>query len=652
MDRSSAFKELVVLFASGLVTTGYGSAAELPDDKHTEWTVQKDIFVPMRDGIHLDTDVWLPKGTTGRLPTVLVRTLYDKDKMENQSAGAGSWAEFFVKHGFAVVVQNLRGRYFSEGDYTDFLQGGKEDGFDTIDWIVKQSWSNGKVGTTGCSDSGDTQWPTAAANHPAHAAMIPVSSGTAIGGAPGNRTRGAFYRGGVPIIGIWAPEYAGQEPSERLLLPPHSTQEQRIRLRASYSLMLPPSTWFSVSTIDHLPSQDILHAAGGALSAFDRYITWTPADHRWDDAEPVGANAQFKVPTLLVDSWHDPTIGESTRLFKYLQDSGNSNQFLIIGAGGHCVSYDERRDLATTIKGLSSAGISEVKTSDLENMTRSTLANLKVGDLEIGDARYGGLDQGYTQLYLHWLGYWLKGEQNHVIEMPKVQLYVMGKGWIFSDRWPLKEAHYTKYYLSEDSAVPHRQGSGMLSTSVPKYANNKNSYEYDPSDPTPSRGGDFGMFAVDQRTVEARKDVLVYSTTPLEKPVTVVGPIEVVLYVSSSAKDTDFFVKLVDVYPGGKTIDLNNDAFRVRYREGFDKKLLMQPSEVYKISLPNMVTGIRFAKGHRIRLDIASSNFPLYERNLNTGGNNYDETSWVVAENSVHHGLRYPSHIALPLLPE
>ena len=153
-------------------------------------------------------------------------------------------------------------------------------------------------------------------------------------------------------------------------------------------------------------------------------------------------------------------------------------------------------------------------------------------------------------------------------------------------------------------------------------------------------------------SIEIRKDVLVYATAPLEKPVTIAGPIEVVLYVSSSAKDTDFFVKLIDIYPDGKAINLSNDAFRVRYREGFDKKVLMRSGEIYKVSLPNMVTAARFQKGHRIALQVTSSDFPFYERNLNTGGNNYDETTWVVAENSIHHGPRQPSHVVLPVLPD
>jgi putative CocE/NonD family hydrolase len=152
--------------------------------------------------------------------------------------------------------------------------------------------------------------------------------------------------------------------------------------------------------------------------------------------------------------------------------------------------------------------------------------------------------------------------------------------------------------------------------------------------------------------VEARKDVLVYSTPVLEKPITIAGPIDVVLYVSSSAKDTDFMVKLTDVYPDGKSVNLSDDAFRVRYREGFDKKMLMHAGQVYKVTLSNMITAMRFPQGHRIRLDISSSNFPAYERNLNTGGNNFDETAWVVAENTVHYGPQYPSHMILPVIQE
>jgi uncharacterized protein len=321
----------------------------------------------------------------------------------------------------------------------------------------------------------------------------------------------------------------------------------------------------------------------------------------------------------------DISAVEITRLFEYLQDSNTPNQYLIIGAGPHCATHSDEKGFA----------------------------DLTFGDLHVGDVRYGGKDRGYADLYFEWFDHWVNGAQNQVTQMPKVQLYVMGRGWISSDRWPLKEARPTKYYLSRESNSPGaRVQSGVL---LPHQAerDEKDSYHHDPAVPVPNLGGGCcSAAAYDQRPVEARRDVLVYSTPPLEKPVTIAGSIEVVLYVSSSAKDTDFMVRLVDVYPDGKAINLSDDAFRVRYREGFDKKVLMRPGEVYPIRLTNMVTAVQFAKGHRIRLDISSSSFPEYERNLNTGGDNYNETKWVIAENSIHHGSRYPSHIVLPVLPD
>jgi putative CocE/NonD family hydrolase len=615
-----------LMFATALVTVACAWAAELPPDKYTGWTQDRELFVPMRDGAHLSTTVVLPKGAAGKLPTVLVRTPYDDT---SKLFGSSLWLVFYVKHGYAVVLQDERGRGFSEGYYKNFLQNAGADGYDTMDWIVHQPWSNGKVGTIGCSDSADVQWPLAARNHPGHAAMLPAAT-WAVGNVPDNQTQGTFYRGGVPMLGVDAWAYSYITPSERLLIPPNSTQEQRIRLRNSYSNqflyakdffhlnqseVLDPSKYF------HLPSMNVARALGGAQGPFDDYITWTPADKRWNEVEFIGAGARPRIPALLVTSWHDLGVGETTRLFKYLQDVGTPNQHLIIGAGPHCSYFGE------------------------------DLSDLKFDDLELGDVRYAGDDHGYQRLFFNWLEYWLKDQTNGVAEIPKVQLYVMGKGWIASDRWPLKETRRTNYYLSDASPQPFRGEAGLLST-TPSRREVADTYVYDPSVPVPSSSGGDSTVALDQRPVEARKDVLTYSTPPLDKPVTVVGPIEVVLYVSSSAKDTDFIVKLLDVYPDGKSIPLNDDAFRVRYRQGFDRKVLMRRGEIYKIALSNMVTAIRFQKGHRIRLDVSSSSFPEYERNLNTGGNNYDETTWVVAENSIHQGSRNPSHIVLSVLPD
>jgi putative CocE/NonD family hydrolase len=472
--------------------------------------------------------------------------------------------------------------------------------------------------------------------------MIAGASGTSVSNVPGNDTRGAVYRGGVPVLGVWPWIYASVLPSERALLPPDSTQEQRVRLRNSYSLMLKKPELLSTSTEEgrrqlmHLPTQDLLRQLNVAMSPFDNFVTWTPADPRWSEVEDIGAGAQPRVPALHVESWHDLAVGEATRLFKYQQDLGIKDQYLIVGPGPHCTP-------ALELKATENA---DSKTWGYNP------SHFKYGDLEIGDARYQGVDWGYSKLYLDWFSYWLKGEENRLRQMPKVQLYVIGQGWISGDRWPLKQTRFTPYYLSALSAASGLDRTGSLSMSRPARTQ-QDSYVYDPGSPTPSLGiGDMDEGAYDQRPVEGRHDVLVYSTAPLDKPVTIAGPIETVLYVSSSAMDTDFMVRLVDVYPDGKAINLSEDAFRVRYRDGFNKKTLLERGKVYKITLPNMVTAVRFAKGHRIRLDISSSSFPLYERNLNTGGNNYDEASWVVADNTVHHGPAYPSHVVLPVLPE
>jgi len=613
-----------------------GSAlAELPEPQYDSYTWEKEIFVPMRDGTRLSTDVLLPKGAKGKLPTVLVRSPYHKDN--THWAYFSFWDELFLKHGYAVVIQNERGRQFSEGYFQDYLQGAADDGYDTLEWISNQPWSNGKVGTFGCSSSGEQQWAMAGTKHPAHAAMLPLASGTAIGDIPGNDTQGAIYRGGIPQMGLWAWWYNDLGTSERLLLPPNTDQAQRIRLRNSFTLqpmarfyqMVGRSLDTSAKTAEHdelvktLPSMNVIRSGGGALTPFDKYITWTPGDRRWDGINQARVGHSQKTPALHLNTWHDVGAGEMSRMFKYLQDQKTPDQYLILGSGPHCDFLEE-----------------------------SHLANLEFGDLNVGDARYMGRDNGYAELFLNWFDAKLKGKKDKLKKMPKVQLHVMNKGWLTGDKWPMENTQFTKYYLDSTGMAGYRLADGTLSTKKPSQAGAKDNYIYDPSFPVPTRGGGCcsNDMAVDQRDIEARADVLTYTTPVLKEGVTVAGPIEVVLYVSSDAKDTDFNVKLVDVYPDGKAINLSDDGFRVRYREGFDKKVLMKEGEVYEIKLTNMVTANYFKAGHRIRLQVTSSNFPAYERNLNTGGNNYDESEWVVAENAVYHGKQYPSYIELPII--
>jgi putative CocE/NonD family hydrolase len=606
----------------------------VPAPLYPEWTVERDVFVRMSDGVHLDTDIWFPTGAPHPLPTVLIRTPYDKDRIENQ-VRAG-WVEFFAGQGFAVVVQNERGRFFSEGDYDEYLAGCRRDGGETLDWIVAQPWSNGRVGTIGLSSSADAQLPMAALDHPAHAAGIVLAPGAAVGDIGGRATQGLSYRGGVPFFEFWIWWYSNVTPTERLVLPPATTQAQRNRLRDMYSLTLSEADFWASwpvprARLEHLPSCEVLTSYGREASPFSKYLTWTPADPGWRDVDRFHPSDSTSVPMLVVDTWHEAAIIETLRWFEHLQTDPDTRARLILGPGGH---------------GVSSNG--QLRPSAGHDLTRER-------DLFVGDGRYRGSDVGYVHLYLDWFRSRLTDSADPSAttdtDLPPVQVYIMRRGWVTGDRWPLEGLQTTTYYLGDESPAVHPANAGSL-TLTPPTRDGLLQYVYDPADPTPSLGGDYMATALDQRPVEARADVLTYTTARLTEPLTVVGPISVVLNVSSTATDTDVMVKLTVVEPDGGSILLSHDAFRVRYREGWETPTRMTPGEVYEITLDNLVTGFRFEPGQCIRLDVSSSSFPLFERNLNTGGDNYDETDYLVARNSVHHGAAYPSRLILPTLPE
>jgi putative CocE/NonD family hydrolase len=614
-----------------------------PHELTSTWSIEKDLFVSMRDGVHLDTDVWLPEGVDDTFPTILVRTPYDKDSIENQVTGG--WAEFWVRRGFAVVVQNVRGRSFSEGTHTAYLEGAKDDGADTLDWIVAQPWSNGRVGTMGMSSSADEQLRLGAANHPAHRAMLPISGGQGVGRVPGNDTQAGFYRGGVPILEFWAGWYANAAPVERLSFPPEASQQLRNRLRSMYS-MRRPWTEFAFP-VEHLPSGEVMATGGRPNTPLDRYLAATPVDACWDESGLVREGDEVRVPILLVDFWHDMAIVETLRFFTYLQEQGAPNARLIVGPGGHgAANGDVLGDSLTSWAGFfHRAGLVDAKLAAF----RTPAYDLSLLDgVNVGDARYGGVDGGYTALFFDWFSHWLR-DDIPAPDLPAVQVFVMGRGWVTSDRWPLAGTRELTYYL-DGSAPESHPGSGSLGTSPPDRDGSRG-FVYDPGSPTPHTPAGSTAVAPDQRPIEARADVLVYTTPPFERPLDVVGAIEVVLHVSSSARDTDFMVKVTDVDPSGASILLTQDAFRVRYRDGFDREVIMEDGEVYEIVFTNLVTARRFEPGHRIRVNVASSGFALYERNLNTGGRNHEESEWVVARNVVHHGPSHPSRIVLQFLP-
>jgi putative CocE/NonD family hydrolase len=375
----------------------------------------------------------------------------------------------------------------------------------------------------------------------------------------------------------------------------------------------------------YLPVIDVLEHYGHPPSDYKDFVSHMPGDPYWKTLNYVDSTDRFDIPAIHVNSWYDLGPRETMNVFNLFQENavsarGRDNQFVIISPTIHCASEFVR-------------------------------APVRVGERDLGDATLE-----YYRIYLNWFDHWLKGIDNDVTEMPKIQYYLMGANeWRSAREWPLPQTEFTPFYLHSGGNANTRLGDGVLSR-VPSADEPPDSYTYDPENPVPSVGGpiccigadDAPAGSFDQSEVELRNDVLVYTSDPLEEGIEVTGPMDVVLYVSSSAKDTDFTIKLVDVYPDGRAFNVQEAILRARYREGFDRQVFMEPDEVYELRIDLHATGNFFGPGHRIRIEISSSNFPRFDRNLNTGGNNYDENSWIVAEDTIHHSSDYPSHVILP----
>lgn len=580
--------------------------------------LEKSVLVPMRDGVKLSTDLYFPEGAGEKLPVILFRTPYNKKAARRENSDA----YFFAGQGYLVAVQDTRGRFESEGEFT-ISTPDTEDGYDTTEWLGTQPWSTGKIGTYGCSYLGDVQVMQARLRNPHLAAMIPQAAGSSLpeygfGVVNGGAIEVAASLGWFRLAG-----------SKVFLRPPPGAASDFYAQWGEYfnpAPVLPEVSlrekWWT------LPLSDLLKKAGAPPTDFEEIVTHTPGDAWWLARGYLVETDKFDTPSLQVNSWYDFGVAHTLYQFNLMRRNavsprGRDHQFMIISPTSHCRS---------------------------ETTTEQTI----VGERNVGDAQ---LD--YWGIYLRWFDYWLKGIENGVTRMPKLQIYVMGRDeWRGENEWPLARTQFTKFYLHSDGHANSRFGSGTLSPTQPE-EEAADHYVYDPQTPVPSVGGpvcctgtpDAPEGAFDQSQVETRQDVLVYTTPVLEKGMEVTGPLEVVLYVSSSARDTDFTAKLVDVHPDGTAYNIQEGILRARYREGWQKKVWMKPGEVYEVRISLHATSNYFGPGHRLRLEVSSSNFPRFDRNLNTGGNNYDETQWVAAENSVHHSSRYPSQVILPVIP-
>lgn len=621
------------LILAGFALAAAGAAAHAEDfSKYSEDAlramlaekadVEKKVLVPMRDGVGLSTDIYRPKGAEGPLPTVFWRTPYNYNEL---SGGRLRFAAESVNRGYAFVVQNERGRYFSEGEF-EILGYPRTDGYDALDWIEDQDWSNGKVGTLGCSSSAEWQLALAAQDHPAHAAMAPMASGAGIGRVGEFQEQGNWYTGGVPrsLFFVWL--YNVDNPL-RAQLPSGLDPATRARIGEYNDLAAekPEVDW--KTRISHLPVSDMLSGLGEPPATFDAFIQRKPDDPGWFEGGLYHDNEDWGVPALWFNSWYDVSIGPNMALFNHVRENASDaeardNQYAVIAPTPHCQFFDLGPDTV-------------------------------VGARNVGDTSFDTTEEIFA-----WFGKWLKGDKAaFAADTPHVRYYTMGLNeWQSAEVWPPQEAEPVRLYLQSDESANSLYGDGALMREAPG-GDGSDSFIYDPMIPVLTIGGgdccNGGIVtpgAFDQRPVEAREDVLVYTSDPLTEPMQVTGFVDAVLAVSSDAPDTDFAVKLVDVAPDGTAWIIDDTIMRARYREGYDTEVMMQDGEIYTLDLTPMTTSVEFQPGHRIRVEVTSSNFPKFVRNLNTGGDNYNESEGVPAANTVHHGAEHASWIELPVV--
>ncbi len=598
--------------------------------------VERKLMIPMRDGKRMAADVYRPKDTSKKYGTVFSRTPYNFNfwDVRNGVVRDMSTPLDAVKRGYAYVVMNERGHFFSEGNY-DILGPPLTDGDDELTWIAKQPWSNGKVGLIGCSSTAEWQLAVASQGNPALAAIIPQGFGAGVGRVAPYMEQGNWYRGGAVQMLFIAWLY-GEQNQVRPTFPPNTSQEDLIRASKSFDLaqQAPPVDWSKA--LRHLPVMDIYKAIDGPRGIFadempvatgGSMIKRAPNDAAWYKGGLWHDNMTINVPGFWFMSWYDVSVGPNLAAYNHVRKTAKpeiaNQQYAVIAPTLHCA---------------------------YKRATENTV----VGERSMGDARLN-----YDELTWAWLDRFVKGGGGQLLDaLPKVRYFTMGiNKWQASDTWPPKGAQPVSFFLSSAGKANTLNGDGVLSDAAPA-ADAPDKFDYDPMNPVPSYGGNVCCTgnaiqggSWDQRKMEERNDILVYSTEPLKEGIEVSGPIEVTLYVSSDVKDTDFTVKLIDVYPDGKAYNLDETIQRVRYRNGYDKPLAwMETGKVYKVVLQPMTTSNFFDVGHRLRIEVSSSNFPRFDRNMNTGGKNYDETKGIIAHNVVHHSKQYPSQVMITVV--
>ncbi len=550
--------------------------------------VERGVKTAMRDGTILRADIYRP-AAEGRYPVLLQRTPY------NKSGGADAGYRMAAA-GYVAIIQDVRGRYTSDGEWYPFRYE-SQDGYDTVEWAASLPYSNAKVGMFGGSYVGATQMLTAIAHPPHLAGICPFVTAS-------NYHENWTYQGGA------FEQWFNESWTSGLA---RDTADRRVEqgTNAMHGVLKLPLTEYSLFNwpAGPLTMQEL-------APYFLDWLAHSDYDEYWKRLAIDEHYADISVPALTIAAWYDIFQGGSLRNYEGLK--GKGKQRLLVVIGGH-------------------AG-----------------GGRKIGDVDFGAQAADFNETGTT---IEWYDYLFKNAQNRFAGKP-VRIFVMGANqWREEDDWPLKRARETKYFLHSSHGANSLRGDGVLSTESPTQETADN-YSYDPANPVPTTGGPLCCDAEhlppgpkDQRGVEARQDVLVYSTSPLSRDMEVTGPVSLELYAKSSAVDTDFTAKLVDVWPNGFAQNLTEGIIRARYRNSREKPVLMNPGEVYKFTIDVWATSNVFRQGHKLRLEVSSSNFPRFDRNLNTGRSAASTSAYMTAANTVLHDAEHPSALILPVVP-
>jgi hypothetical protein len=569
------------------------------DPQLFEVMLERDITARMRDGVLLRSDIYRPK-SEGKFPVLMQRTPYNK---ANYTSNGAPFAIRAATRGYVVILQDVRGRFSSDGEWYPFRHE-MEDGYDTVEWAAALPYSDGKVGMFGWSYLGSTQMYAALAQPPHLVSIFPVVTGS-------NYYEDWTYRGGV------FQQFFNQSWTSFRLSP--DTLNRRVQKNAN------ALRWVRDLPLGDYPIFDTPPPAELAPYYFD-WLSHPGYDDYWKELSIERRHEKVLVPAYHVAGWYDIFTGGSLNNYTGIKAHGGNEaarrgQRLLIGPWYH--------DFLSVREG-------------------------KCGDVEFGPVAAVNEED----IMLRWFDHTVKGISNGIELEKPVRIFVMGENvWRDEDDWPLTRAQNTPFYLHSGGQANSLTGDGTLSTVAPQ-DEPADTYRYDPADPVLTRGGGaccdhdhLAPGAFDQRPNEMRADVLVYSTPVLEEEVEVTGPIKAELYISSSAVDTDFTAKLVDVWPNGFAQNLADGIQRARYRLSPERTEFMNPGEIYRLTIDLWVTSNLFRRGHKIRLEISSSNFPRFSRNLNTGELPLRAARMVEATNRVYHDREHPSAVVLPVIP-